>query len=394
MSAKRQVIIIGAGPAGLMLAHILSLRNIDCVVIERQSRDYCEQRIRAGVLEQGTVDLLRKTGVHQRLDSEGLVHEGIQMGIAGNHHIVEFEKYFPDKKVTVYGQTQIVCDLFAVLEKNNIDVICEAEATEINDIESDSPSLNYLKDGKTQTITADFIVACDGYWGIGLKHIPENKITIYSQDYPYSWLGILADAPPLFHLVVYAYHRQGFALQSMRGTDISRSYIQVDVDDDVKNWSDDAIWDALDIRMGKKQNRGKITQKSITPMRSFMVDNMQHNRLFIAGDAAHIVPPTGAKGLNSAIADIALLSAGLIDFYTKDDEHYLKNYSQLALERTWKVQNFSYSTTRMLHYNKSNSAYEHKVQEAGLQHFITSDTTQHAFSENYVGLPIAKLPET
>jgi len=311
---RTQVAIIGAGPAGLLLAHILHLRGISSVILEARSQQYCEARIRAGILEQGTVDILREAGLGARMDQEGLPHHGIDIAFDGGVHPISIEKYDSGRQVMAYGQTEIVKDLFQQHAQNGTVILTDAEVTGIDDIDGASPQVHYRHDGKDHTLTCDFVAGCDGFRGVSRKAMPATIRNDFDLIYPYSWLGILAKAPPMNKVVIYAQHPRGFALQSMRSNEISRLYIQVDNEDHIDNWSDEALWDELDIRIGVTQNRGEIIQKGITPMRSFVSEPMSSGRLFLAGDAGHIVPPTGAKGLNLAIADVALLSAAFIDF--------------------------------------------------------------------------------
>ena len=390
---KTKVAIIGAGPAGLLLSHILHLRGIESVILESRSRAYCESRIRAGILEQGTVDMLRKAGVNQRMDKEGLPHWGVDIAFRGALHPISIEKYDRGRQVMAWGQTEIVKDLFALHEANGTEIITEAEVVELQDIETGQPAVIYKNAGKTERLECDFIAGCDGFWGVSRHAIPEAKRHAWDLVYPYSWLGILADAPPANEVVIYAHSDEGFALQSMRSPEVSRLYIQVDNDDKVENWSDEAIWDALDRRTGVTMNRGPVTDKAITPMRSFVSEPMQYGRLFLAGDAAHIVPPTGAKGLNLAVADVSLLSAAFISHYCDGDEAPLGLYGERVLRRIWKVERFSWQTTRLLHLDKRHTDFELRLQEADIDYLLNSDNAKASFAENYAGLPIDQLPD-
>ena len=390
---KTKIAIIGAGPAGLILARILYLRGIECIVFEAKSRDYCEQRIRAGILEQSTVDLLRKAGAADRLDREAVLHHSIDIGYQGKINQIEIAPYLPETCITAYGQTEITKDLFNILIADNVPILFETPISHISEQDSKMPKIHYSEAGVSKEMACDFVAGCDGFWGIVRDAFPKELFQTYHHTYPYSWLGIMADAPPKYEVVVYTHHPKGFALHSMRSTDVSRLYFQVDNDDSVDNWSDDAIWQALEERMGVGLNRGAITQKSITPMRSFMVNMMRNHNVFIAGDAAHIVPPTGAKGLNLAFADIALLSACFIAYYQNDNDTDLQSYSALALDRIWKTQRFSNYCTHLLHKDKNKLEFDYKLQQAEIEYLLSSSAAQHSFVENYTGLPIARFPD-
>ena len=390
---RTQVAIIGAGPAGLLLSHILHLRGISSVILEARSQSYCEARIRAGILEQGTVDILRAAGMGARMDHEGLPHHGIDIAFDGGIHPISIEKYDGGRQVMAYGQTEIVKDLFRQHEDNGTVILTAAKVTEIRDIDGVSPQVHYHHNGKDHVLACDFVAGCDGFRGVSRNAMPASIRNDFDLIYPYSWLGILAKAPPMNKVVIYAQHPRGFALQSMRSNEISRLYIQVDNDDHVDNWSDEALWDELDTRIGVKQNRGDIIQKGITPMRSFVSEPMSSGRLFMAGDAGHIVPPTGAKGLNLAIADVALLSAAFIDFYCDESEVQLQEYSSRALRRVWKVERFSWFCTTLLHTDHRHSDFEKKLQRADMDYLLSSDAAMKSFAENYAGLPIEILPD-
>ncbi len=396
MSHRTQVAIIGAGPAGLMLAHMLHLHNISTVILESRDREYALGRIRAGILEQGTVDILNSAGLGTRLKQEGMPHHGIDFAFAGEKHLIDVQKLC-GKQVTVYGQTEIVRDLAEARDSYHGETLFEAEVTAIENPDSSPAIVSYRQNGKDQTLQADFIAACDGFHGIGRRSIPTKVLKTYDNEYPYSWLGILAKAPPHNDVVIYANHENGFALASMRSPDVTRLYLQVENDDSVDNWSDQQIWDALDERLLGDQyaqvNRGEILQKGITPMRSFVAEPMSYRRLYLAGDAAHIVPPTGAKGLNLAIADSAILASALINHYTKDDDHILKHYSDICLQRVWKVERFSWWCTTALHRNYKESEFNQKIHLAELDLLVTSETFARSFAENYTGLPIAHIPD-
>jgi len=389
------VAIVGAGPAGSLLAWILRLRGIESIVIEARSREYVEGRIRAGVLEQGTVDLLIKAGVGDRLQKEHMHHRGVCIGYRNEHHTLNFEELI-GRGVTVYGQQEITRDLLAALADENHNVIYEAPVVAIEDIDSDRPKVRYERDGEVHEVTADIIAGCDGFHGASRQAMPADILKTYEMVYPFGWLGVLAEAPPSKDVALFSHHENGFALLSMRSPTISRLYLQCAPDEDIANWSDDHIWDELDVRLGAPGwtlERGTILQKEVTPLRSFFSEPMQHGRLFLAGDAAHVVPPTGAKGLNSAVADVSVLSAALIDYFKKDDDVLLKRYSDVALERNWQVQRFSWANTAMYHQYPDRSAFDQRMAEAQLRYLVSDRTAQILYAENHTGLPIKYSPE-
>jgi p-hydroxybenzoate 3-monooxygenase len=332
-SVRTQIGIIGAGPAGLFLSHLLHLNGIESVVLESHTRDYVESRIRAGVLEQGTVDLMIKTGVGDRLQREGLIHEGVEFCFNGRRHRIDFRE-LTGRCITVYAQHEVLIDLIAARLAAGGQILFEAEAIEIEEIDGASPRIRFRHEGTEKELVSDFVAGCDGYHGVARRSVPESTFKIYQRIYPYAWLGILAEAAPANRELIYANHESGFALLSMRTEKISRLYIQVDPEDDIANWPDDRIWRELHRRLtspGFKLNEGPVLQKSITPMRSFMIEPMQSGRLFLAGDAAHIVPPTGAKGMNLAVADVRVLSDALRQYYTSKQSDALDSYSQVCL---------------------------------------------------------------
>jgi p-hydroxybenzoate 3-monooxygenase len=389
------VAIVGAGPAGSLLAWILRLRGIESIVIEARSREYVEQRIRAGVLEQGTVDLLIKAGVGDRLQKEHMHHRGVCIGYRNAHHTLDFEDLI-GRGVTVYGQQEITRDLLAALANENHNVIYEAPVIAIEDIDSDRPTVRYESEGEVHEVTADFVAGCDGFHGASRQAMPADVLRTYENVYPFGWLGVLAEAPPSKDVALFSHHENGFALLSMRSPTISRLYLQCAPDEDLSNWSDDKIWDELDVRLGAPGwtlERGKILQKEVTPLRSFFSEPMQHGRMFLAGDAAHVVPPTGAKGLNSAVADVSVLSAALIDHFKKDDDALLKRYSDVALERNWQVQRFSWANTAMYHQYPDRSAFDQRMAEAQLRYLVSDRTAQILYAENHTGLPIEYWPD-
>lgn len=394
--AKTQVAIIGAGPAGLILAHMLHLHGIESVIIELRDKAHALGRIRAGVLEQGTVDLLINSGVGERLKKEGMPHHGIDFGFAGYRHRINVKELTGGKIVTVYGQTEIVKDLIEARENYNGEILFDSEVTGIENTNTGSARVVFKQQGKEQSLDCDFVAACDGFHGIGRGTIPTDLLKIYDNEYPYSWLGILAEAAPANDVVLYSRHDEGFALASMRSPEITRLYLQVPNSDNVEDWSDKQIWDALDKRLYSSAyqplNRGKILQRGITPMRSFVAEPMSHQRLFLAGDAAHIVPPTGAKGLNLAVADSTILASALIEHYKHNNDDQLLVYSDVCLRRVWKVERFSWWCTSATHINHQESAFEQRIHNADLDLLITSETYARSFAENYTGLPIEHVP--
>jgi p-hydroxybenzoate 3-monooxygenase len=388
---KTQVGIIGTGPAGLLLSHLLYLHGVESVVIESRSREYVENRIRAGVLEQGTVDLLNDTGVGERMRREGLRHTGFEMHFDGNRHRIALDELTGGKAITVYGQHEVVKDLIARRLADGGQILFEAQAHEINGIDSVTPSIEFTHNGTRQTLTCDFIAGCDGFHGIARAAIPHSIFKGYDKEYPFGWLGILVQAPPAQDELIYAHHERGFALFSMRSPTVTRLYVQCDPHDDVANWSDDRIWNELFIRLGTragwKPNVGPILQKGITAMRSYVSEPMQHGRLFLAGDAAHIVPPTGAKGMNLAVADVRMLARAFEAHYKKKDNTRLESYSETCLRRIWKGERFSWHMTSMLHSFPEHDPFQQKMQLAELAYYTGSPVGRAAIAENYVGLP-------
>ncbi|WP_106400993.1 4-hydroxybenzoate 3-monooxygenase [Actinocorallia populi] len=387
---RTQVAIIGAGPAGLLLAHLLHRRGIDTVVLESRDRSYVERRQRAGILEQGTVDILRATGAGRRMDRQGLRHDGIELRFGGESHRIDFPSLTGGRSVMVYAQTEVVKDLIGLRLDEDQPILFEAEALEISGIDGDSPQVRYRRRGQEHTLACDVVAACDGFHGIGRRSLPGADT--FERVYPFSWLGVLADVPPSCEELIYAHHPEGFALHSMRSPEVSRLYLQVSPDERLENWSDARIWDELANRFavdgGWELGTGPITDKSITPMRSFVTEPMRHGRLFLAGDAAHIVPPTGAKGLNLAAADVTLLAAALLRWYRTGDEGGLDSYSADALRRVWRAEHFSYLMTSMLHAQPSRDPFELRLQLAQLHYTATSAAAATSLAENYVGLPL------
>ncbi len=393
LKARTKVGIVGAGPAGLLLSHLLRREGIESVILETKSREYLETRIRAGVLEQGTTDILREAGLGTRLDRQGLVHDGIELLFRGARHRIDLADLTQGKHVTVYGQHEVVRDLIAAHEAANAPILFEAENVAIHDFHSAAPRITYSHGGRDNELTCDFIAGCDGFHGICRPSIPQANLAVYDRQYPFAWLGILAEAPPATDELIYANHPDGFALFSMRSPEITRLYIQCDPGDNVQSWSDDRVWATLHKRLEAsgdwKLTEGPILQKSITGMRSFVAEPMRHGRLFLAGDAAHIVPPTGAKGMNLAVADIRVLTRALCAWYGSGNEELLDSYSETCLNRIWKVQRFSWWMTSMLHRFGDHNAFDNRVQVAELDYVVNSRAAAAALAENYVGLPLA-----
>ncbi|MCA1731264.1 MAG: 4-hydroxybenzoate 3-monooxygenase [Actinobacteria bacterium] len=391
---RTQVGIVGAGPAGLMLSHLLHLEGIESVVLELRSRDYVEKRIRAGVLEQNTVDLLTETGVGDRMKKEGMVHHGIELRFDGQGHRVDMHELTGGRAITVYGQHEVVKDLIRTRLEAGGEIIFEAEDVSVHDLESQKPSIRYQKDGENQELSCDVIAGCDGFHGVCRPSIPEGVLNVYERKYPFAWLGILAETPPSSEELIYTYHEQGFALHSMRSPGLTRLYIQCDPDDDIEDWSDEDIWEELHARLATNEGwalaEGPILQegRGITPMRSFVVEPMQYGKLFLAGDAAHVVTPTGAKGMNLAIADVRVLSRALVESYASGDTDLLDRYSETCLRRVWLAQRFSWWMTAMLHRFDSENDFQHRLQLAELDYLTSSRAASTTLAENYVGLPM------
>ncbi|MBS0416758.1 MAG: 4-hydroxybenzoate 3-monooxygenase [Proteobacteria bacterium] len=385
---RTQVAIIGAGPAGLLLAHLLYQHGIDCVVLEARSREYVENRVRAGVLEHQSVDILNAAGVGARMMKEGLLHHGIHLNFGGESHRIDFEA-LTGRAVMIYGQQEVVKDLIAARLAARQPLIFEADSVSVHDFESDSPQVRYSIDGQARTLECDFIAGCDGFHGICRSSIPAAQLNVFERVYPFAWLGILAEMPPAAEELIYANDDRGFALLSMRSPTVSRLYLQCHPDEDPAKWSDDQIWGELRTRLHVEVPGGPVLQKSVTPMRSFVAEPMRFGRLFLAGDAAHIVPPTGAKGMNLAIADVQVLARGLQAFYREGSEEDLSAYSATCLSRVWKVQRFSWWMTSLLHRFDDETPFDHRRQLAELEYLVTSRAAAQSLAENYVGLPLA-----
>jgi p-hydroxybenzoate 3-monooxygenase len=388
---KTQVGIVGAGPAGLTLAHLLGLQGISSVVLESKSREYVEQRVRAGVLEHGTVELLAESGVGERLKREGLVHEGIELRFGGAGHRIDFAELTNGKSITVYAQHEVIKDLIAARVKAGGEIYFEAEAMGLAEI-AEKPKIEFTHGGETKELDCDFIAGCDGFHGICRDAIPAGALQIHEREYPFAWLGILANVAPASKELIYTYSERGFALLSMRSPQVSRLYLQCKPDEDIANWPDERIWEELRKRMatrdGWELKEGQVTQKGITPMRSFVAEPMQYGKLFLLGDAAHIVPPTGAKGLNLAVADVRVLAGGLVEFYKTGKMEKLERYSEVCLRRVWKVQRFSWWMTSMLHKFPEEDGFSHRLHLAELEYVTGSRAAATTLAENYVGLPM------
>lgn len=381
---RTQVGIIGAGPAGLLLSHLLHLRGISSVVLERRSRDYVERRVRAGVLEQGTVDTLVEAGVGGRMLREGLPHHGIELRYGGAGHRVPFEKLVPGRAITVYGQQEVVKDLIAARLEAGGDIRFEVEDVALHSLE-DRPHLTF----GGERLDCDVIAGCDGFHGVSRPAVPEGVLTAYEREYPFAWLGILANVAPSSEELIYARNERGFALHSMRSPTVSRFYLQVPPDADVDDWPDGRVWDELKARLetvpGFTLTTGEIVEKGVTPMRSFVVEPMQYGRLYLAGDAAHIVPPTGAKGLNLAVADVRVLTEALAAYFEDGSDELLDGYSAACLKRVWRAQHFSWWMTTLLHTFDSDDAYGRRLQLSYLDYVTSSEAAATTLAENYVG---------
>ena len=374
--------IIGAGPAGLMLSHLLHRQGITSVVLERRSRDYVERRVRAGVLEQGSADLLTSTGVGERMIREGLVHDGIKLRFAGEEHRIDFRQ-LTGRGITVYGQQEVVKDLIKQRLADGGEIWFEAEATAVEGVENERPRIAYRRNGEPATLECEFVAGCDGSHGIARAGVEAKS---YERAYPFSWLGILAKTPPASDELIYAYHDRGFALHSMRSPEISRLYLQVDADDTMDAWPEARIWEELRLRLAEPELQpGEIIEAGITPMRSMVTEPMQHGRLFLAGDAAHIVPATGAKGMNLALADVKVLAEALAAWYRSKSRELLDGYSERCLRRVWRAEHFSAWMTALLHRDPAGDPFDHRLRLSYLRYVVTSEAAATTLAENYVG---------
>ncbi len=388
---RTKVAIIGAGPAGMLLGQLLHSYGIDNIILERKDRDYVLGRIRAGVLEQGTVGLLEQLGITERLHHEGLIHDGIELLFGGVRHRIDLKAASGGKVVTVYGQTEVTRDLMDAREAAGLTTIYNADNVSLHDFDGGTPRVRYEKDGTTHEVTCDFIAGCDGFHGASRQAIPVSAVHTYERVYPFGWLGLLSDTPPVSPELIYTNHARGFALCSMRSPTRSRYYVQCSLDEKVENWTDDMFWDELRRRLDKEAAESLITgpslEKSIAPLRSFVAEPMRFGKLFLAGDAAHIVPPTGAKGLNLAASDVHYLSMALREHYDEKSSAGLDNYSATALKRVWKAVRFSWWMTSMMHRFPDADGFGTKLQQAELDYVVHSDVARASLAENYVGLP-------
>lgn len=388
---KTQVCIIGGGPSGLMLSQLLHLKGIDNVVLEKHSREYVLGRIRAGVLEHGFAELMREAQCGERMDREGEIHEGFFIAHDAGMDRIDLEKYSGGSSVVVYGQTELTRDLYEARDKMNGNVIHHVEDVKLNDINGDAPYVTYRSGDDIVRVDCDFIIGADGFHGVSRKSIPKDVLKEYERVYPFGWLGVLSRTKPVSPELIYAKNERGFALCSLRSQVLSRYYIQVPLTDTVEDWSDDDFWAELKQRLpqevGDRMETGPSIEKSIAPLRSFVAEPMRYGKLFLAGDAAHIVPPTGARGLNSAASDIYYLYHALVDKYLNNSDEGIDNYSQKALARVWKAQRFSWWMTTLLHKFPDNSPYENKLQSTDLEYLLSSDKALGSLAENYVGLP-------
>ncbi len=388
---RTQVGIIGAGPAGLMLSLLLHREGIDSVVLESRSREEIESTIRAGVLEQGTVDLMTEMGLAERMQREGAVHHGIELRFDGTGHRIDFDALTNGRGIMLYPQHEVIKDCVAARLNQGGRILFNVQDVQLSGVSSNHPSIQCVHEQKQIELHCDFIAGCDGFHGVSRSSIPTELLTIFSRSYPFGWLGILMQAPPSSHELIYAYSERGFALVSTRSPELQRMYIQCDPQDDIANWSDEMILEELQARLTTRDNwqlrLGPITQKSILAMRSFVIEPMQYGRLFLAGDAAHIVPPTGAKGLNLAVADVLHLSRALVIYYKQDRTDLLEAYSATCLRRVWRAEHFSWWMTSMLHRFPDDDTFQQRMQRSQLEYTVRSHAASASLAENYVGLP-------
>jgi p-hydroxybenzoate 3-monooxygenase len=391
---RTQVGIVGAGPAGLLLSHLLHLEGIESVVLESRSREAVEQTIRAGVLEQGTVDLLTSVGVGDRMQREGAVHHGIELRFDGRGHRIDFPSLTGGRAIMLYAQHEVLKDLVRARVEAGGDIRFEAAAVGVDDLDTTRPRVRFQQDGLDQELECDVVAGCDGSWGVCLPAVPADRRTDYQREYPFGWFGILAEAPPSAKEIIYAYHERGFALVSTRSPTVQRLYFQCDPDDEVGNWSDERIWAELRARLetadGWTLQEGPIFQKGVITMRSVVCEPMRYGRLFLAGDAAHIVPATGAKGLNLAVADVVVLARALVEHYRSGRADLLDAYSETCLRRVWRAQHFSWWMTSMLHRFGGDDPFQHQLQLSQLRYVASSRAAATSLAENYVGLPMER----
>ena len=386
---RTQVGIIGAGPAGLMLARLLHIAGISSIIIENRSEEYIYNRIRAGLIEDWAANLLTDVGVGARMHREGVLHWGNNIGINGELHRIDF-KALVGKRVTIYGQQEVVKDLVAQRRADGGPLLFEVGDVSVHDVTSGRPQIRFTHQGKPETIDCDFIAGCDGFHGICRPSIPAERMRVFDRDYPFGWLGILSESPPPDHELIYSYTDRGFALYTMRSMTVSRLYLQCDHDEDIANWPDDRIWEELHRRLGgaRKLQEGKMLQKGITPMRSFVAEPMQYGRLLLAGDSAHIVPPTGAKGMNLAFADVVYMARALEAYFKKNDSARIETYTDTCLSRVWQAQRFSWWMTQIMHVFPDETAFDRRRQLADLAYLVRSPTAAKSLAEQYVGLPL------
>ncbi|MEA2510897.1 MAG: p-hydroxybenzoate 3-monooxygenase [Thermomicrobiales bacterium] len=385
---RTQVAIVGAGPAGLVLSHLLQREGIESVVLEDRDRAYVEHRVRAGVLEQGTVELLDRLGLADRLHREGIIHHGIELRFAGQGHRIPLSELTGGRAITIYGQQEVVKDLIRGRLEAAGQLLFEVADVTLHDLTSSSPTVRFRHDGQTRELQCDFVAGCDGFHGVSRTSIPAEKLTVYQREYPYAWLGILAAVPPSTKELIYAYHERGFALHSLRSPEVSRLYIQVRPEEQIEEWPDERIWQELHLRLSRDDGwslqEGPVLEKGIAAMRSFVVEPMQYGQLFLAGDAAHIVPATGAKGLNLAVADVRVLAEAQTAWYRTGQTDLLEAYSATCLRRVWRAEHFSWWMTSMLHRDEGDE-FQHRLQLAQLQYVCSSTAAATSLAENYVG---------
>jgi len=390
---RTQVGIVGAGPAGLLLSHLLHREGVESVVIENRSRDYVEHRVRAGVLEQGSVDVLNEAGVGERLGRQGLKHHGIEIRFGGSGHRIDFPSLTGGRSITVYGQQEVVKDLIAARLAAGGTILFDVDDVTVHDVESRHPRITFRDAGNDTELVCEAIAGCDGFHGICRQSMPPGVLRVFERTYPFAWLGILAQAPPTHDELIYAYHQRGFALYSMRSPHITRLYLQVAPDEDIADWPDERIWRELHVRLesadGWKLREGPVLEKGITGMRSFVAEPMQHGRLYLAGDAAHIVPPTGAKGMNLAVADVRVLARAITESFKAGRSDLLDVYSATCLKRVWRAEHFSWWMTSMLHRFPDDDAFQQRLQRSQLDYVVSSRVAAASLAENYVGLPFA-----
>jgi p-hydroxybenzoate 3-monooxygenase len=397
LAERTQVAIIGAGPAGLLLGRLLQRQDVEAVILESRSRSYVEARIRAGVLEQGTVDVLREAGVGERMDREGLLHGGIHLCFDDTLHRIAISELTDGRSVMIYGQTEVVKDLICARVGSGAPLLFECDEVAVDGLEQDEPVVRFIHDGAEHELRCEIIAGCDGFHGICRAAVPAGHLDVWQREYPYAWLGILADVAPSTDELIYAYSDRGFALHSMRSPTLSRLYLQVAPDEDIAEWPDELIWEELHARLaseGWALTEGPVLEKSITPMRSFVAAPMRYRSLLLAGDAAHIVPPTGAKGLNLALADVTVLAQALIAYLHGGSETGLDEYSERCLARVWRAQHFSWWMTTMMHLDPHEDGYGRRLQHSQLEYVTRSTAAATSLAENYVGLPLGQTTHT